>query len=96
MGISGGKWVLSSTGGSGTAPCRVSSRLLCSVSGRLNFLGHFYSGVIKIPGNEVFFRQPVLILVPCELTLQCWDTTAEGPRGPACGGTVKSQDFCIK
>lgn len=73
-----------------------SSGLLCSVSGRLNFLRHFYSNVIKIPGNEVVFREPVLIFVPRELTLQCWDTTAEGPRGPACGGSVKSQDFCIK
>lgn len=29
----------------------------------LNFLDHFYSDVIQIPGNEAVFREPVLIFV---------------------------------
>lgn len=64
------------------------------MSGRLNFLGHFFYGdAIKIPANEAVFREPVLMLVPCEFALQCWDTTAEGPRGPPCAGSAKCRGF---
>lgn len=91
MEIRGGKWIFS---GSELLVDRDSPlQAFLEASLPCEFPGSFLQ---KCLGTGPVFREPVLIFVLPELTLQCWDTTAEGPRGPPCAGSVKSRGFCIK
>lgn len=91
MELSGGKWILSGSqllvGWGHPLQGFLGASVLCEWE--TEFPGSFLQQCHQNPWKGGGFQGASADLC-AELTLQCWDTTAEGPRGPACGGSVKS------